>query len=159
MIIEYINQHQGEFWIAFGFTLLIIEVVLLGMGTGILLFAGLGALVTGLMMLSGILPETWMAGFASLGISSVLVTALLWRPFKRLQGDRAPGQDRSSDLIGLEFVLMQDISVLETGETRYSGVNWRVEIAPEAKLKAIAAGQQVTVVSVDVGVFRVKPLA
>ena len=58
------------------------------MATGVLLFVGLGALATGLMMLAGILPETWLAGFASIGISSAVITALLWQPFKHLQGDR-----------------------------------------------------------------------
>jgi len=159
MVIEYINQHQGEFWIAIGFTILILEIILLGMATGVLLFVGLGALATGLMMLVGILPETWLAGFASIGISSAVITALLWRPFKRLQGDRVPSKDRSSDLIGLEFVLTQDINRSTPGKTRYSGVDWRVEVSIEAKgVESIAAGQRVVVVSVDVGVFRVKPV-
>ncbi len=70
MLIEYINQHQGEFWIAVGFAILILEGILLGLATGILLFVGLGALATGLLMLMGVLPETWLAGFASIGISS-----------------------------------------------------------------------------------------
>ena len=70
----------------------------------------------------------------------------------------APSEDRSSDLIGLEFVLTQDISISTPGKTRYSGVDWRVEVSSEAEnLASIAAGQRVVVVSVDVGVFRVKP--
>tara|TARA_R110002073_G_scaffold266486_5_gene429762 strand:+ start:125 stop:604 length:480 start_codon:yes stop_codon:yes gene_type:complete len=158
MVIEYINQHHGEFWIAVGFALLAIEVLFLGMATGVLLFAGLGTLATGLMMLAGILPETWLAGCASVGISSGIITILLWQPLKRMQGDRAPSRDKSSDLIGLEFVLTQDIQVLAPGKTRYSGVDWRVEIAAETGVEEIAAGQRVSVVSVDAGVFRVKPL-
>lgn len=160
MILEYINQHHAEFWMAIGFFLLAIEVVFLGMATGMLLFIGLGALVTGLMMLAGLLPETWLAGFASMGISSGVITILLWKPLKRLQGNRTPVRDKSSDLIGYEFVLVQDINVLKPGHTRFSGIDWRVEIASEIEegVTSIPAGQRVTVVSVDVGVFRVKPL-
>ncbi|GJL76121.1 NfeD family protein [Nitrosomonas sp.] len=157
MLIEYLNQHQGQFWIVCGFAILIFEVILLGLATGVLLFAGLGALITGLMMQLGILPETWLAGLSSFGISSGIITMLLWRPLKRLQGGKAPAKDRSSDLIGLEFVLMQDINLQTAGKTRYSGIDWRVEISPETSIQAMVAGQKVTVTSVDVGVFRVRP--
>ncbi|MCB1986235.1 MAG: NfeD family protein [Burkholderiales bacterium] len=156
MLIDYLNQHQAEFWIVCGFAILIIEVMFLGMATGVLLFAGLGALVTGLLMQLGLLPQIWLAGLSSFGISSGVITVVLWKPLKRLQGGKTPDKDRSSDIIGLEFVLSQDIDLQTPGKTRYSGVDWRVEISPEAKEQWIAAGQRVTVISVDVGVFRVK---
>ena len=156
MFIDYLNQHQNEFWIVCGFAILIIEVMFLGMATGVLLFAGLGALATGLMMQIGFLPETWLAGLSSFGISSGVITFVLWKPLKRLQGGKIPDKDRSSDLIGLEFVLSQDIDLQTPGKTRYSGVDWRVEISPDTNAQLIAAGQRVTVTSVDVGIFRVK---
>lgn len=156
MLIDYLNQHQGEFWIVCGFVILIIEVMFLGMATGVLLFAGLGALVTGLMMQLGLLPETWLAGLSGFGIGSGVITLVLWKPLKRLQGGKTPDKDRSSDLIGLEFVLSQDIDLQTPGKTRYSGVEWRVEISPETRTHFIAAGQKVIVTSVDVGIFRVK---
>ncbi len=159
MFIEYINQHQGEFWIVCGFVILILEVMLLGLSTGVLLFVGLGAVITGLLMQLGLLPETWLAGLSSFGISSGVITVLLWRTLKRLQGDRTPGKDRSSDLIGLEFVLEQDVDWQNSGKTRYSGIDWRVELSPDAGRKSIDAGQSVIVTSVDAGVFRVKPSA
>lgn len=157
MVIDYLNHHQGEFWIAVGFLLLAIEVLVMGMASGVLLFAGLGALATGLLMLAGVVPETWLAGIAGLGISSGLITALLWKPLRRLQGTHAPSRDTSSDLIGLEFVAEQDMTPLQPGAKRYSGIQWRVEIDQDAGVDAIAAGQRVIVTSVDVGVFRVKP--
>ena len=156
MFVEYLNQHQSEFWIVSGFAILILEITLLGLATGVLLFVGLGALATGLLMQFGILPETWLAGLSGFGISSGVITVLLWRPLKRLQGGKAPRQDRSSDLIGLEFVLAQNIDKQMPGKTRYSGVDWRVEIAPDTDTLSIAAGQRVVVTSVDAGVFRVK---
>lgn len=156
MISDYINQHLAEFWMAVGFFLLAIEVLFLGMATGMLLFIGLGALTTGLLMFVGVLPDTWLVGLASTGVSAGIITILLWKPLKRLQGNRKPSRDKSSDLIGHEFVLNGDVETLKPGITRFSGVDWRVEIAPEAGATSILAGQRVTVVSVDVGVFRVK---
>jgi len=41
MITDYIVTHQAEFWLVFGFTMLVIE-VLTGFTTGVFLFAGLG---------------------------------------------------------------------------------------------------------------------
>ena len=61
MIIDYIVTHQAEFWLVVGFALLALE-VLTGFTVGVFLFAGLAGLVTGGLMLAGILPETWIAG-------------------------------------------------------------------------------------------------
>ena len=83
MITDYIVSHQSEFWLVVGFVMLTIEIVS-GFTAGIFLFAGLGALITGLLMSVGVLPETWIAGIACTGISSGIVTVLLWKPLKRL---------------------------------------------------------------------------
>ncbi len=158
MISSYINNHQAEFWVAVGFALLIIEVLVMGFTSGVLLFAGLGALATGLLMLTGILPETWVAGIAGFGISSGVITALLWKPLSRIQSGRVPTRNNSSDLIGLEFQLEQDISTRSPGNKRYSGIPWRVEIDSDAGIDNLLSGQQVVVTSAEVGVFWVKPV-
>ena len=155
MIADYIVGHQAEFWLFFGFAMLAIEVVT-GFTTGVFLFAGLGALTTGLLMSFGILPETWIAGVACTGISSGFITALLWKPLKNLQGNRSTEKDNSSDLIGHEFVLDTDITVTQPGTTSYSGISWKVEIDKNAGVDKISAGQRVIVNSVEVGVFKVK---
>jgi len=157
MIAEYINTHQAEFWIILGFILLSIEVVT-GMVTGILLFGSIGAIITGLIMFTGLLPETWETGIASTAISAGIVAILLWKPLKNLQNADVPKKDNSSDLVGYEFTLEQDISLSSPGKTRYSGIQWKVEIYREAGVNEIKAGQTVEVCSVDVGKFRVKPV-
>ena len=157
MIADYINSHLAEFWIFLGFGLLVIE-VLTGLTTGILLFGGLGALATGMLMSFGLLPETWIAGFSSAGICSAIITALLWYPLRKIQGGRTMSKDNSSDIVGYQFVVEQDIEPLRPGNKRYSGIPWRVEIDPQSGVDKITAGQRVEVTSVDVGVFRVKPL-
>lgn len=157
MITDYIVTHQAEFWLVFGFTMLVIE-VLTGFTTGVFLFGGLGALATGLLMSFAVLPETWIAGVSCTGISSGIITMLLWKPLKKLQGDRPLEKDNSSDLVGHEFVLDTDIALNKPGETHYSGIRWKVEIARGAGVDTITAGQTVKVSSVEVGVFKVAPV-
>lgn len=155
MIIDYIVSHQAEFWLVAGFALLAAE-VLTGFTVGVFLFAGLGALVTGGLMVAGLIPETWVAGISTTGIATGAVTALLWKQLKRLQGDRPLEKDNSSDLVGHTFVVESDITRTRPGTTQYSGIRWKVEIDKNADVDIIEAGKNVTVTSVDVGVFKVK---
>lgn len=155
MITDYIVSHQAEFWLVMGFALLAAEVVT-GFTVGVFLFAGMGALVTGGLMSFGVLAETWVAGISCTGISTGVITAVLWKPLKNLQGDRPIGKDNSSDLIGHTFVVDSDISVTKPGSTNYSGISWKVEIDQNAGVDTIDAGQSVMVSSVEVGVFKVK---
>lgn len=155
MIVDYIASHQAEFWLVVGFALLAAE-VLTGFTVGVFLFAGLGALVTGGLMSLGALPETWVAGIACTGISTGVITALLWKQLKKLQGDRPIEKDNSSDLIGHTFVIDSDITMTKPGTTNYSGISWKVELDKDAGVDVIEAGKSVTVSSVEVGVFKVK---
>lgn len=157
MIVDYIQNHQAEFWVVLGFILLSIEVST-GLVTGILLFASIGSIITGLLILVGILPETWEAGITSTAICSSIATLILWKPLKGLQDDNIPKKNTSSDLIGYEFTLEQDINQLTPGKTRYSGIEWKVEIDPDAGIESISASRRVKVSLVDVGKFYVKPV-
>ena len=156
-MLDYIASHHAEFWLVVGFALLALE-VLVGFAAGVFLFAGLGALVSGLLMLVGILPETWIAGISASGISSGVLAILLWEPLKKLQGNKIAEKDNSSDLVGYEFVLAENLSLTAPSKMQYSGVAWRVVLDPASGVKEVSAGQTVKVSSVDVGVFKVKPL-
>ena len=155
MMIEYIVNHMPGFWITLGFILLAAEVLLFGFTTIVFLFAGIGAVVTGLLMTAGLLPETWIAGVSGFGISTGIVSAILWKPLKNMQNKSAPPQQQSSDLIGYSFILEQDITTLKAGHHRYSGVDWKVDIDGSAGVESITAGTRVKVASLDAGVFRV----
>ncbi len=157
-MVEYINAHLAGFWIALGFTLLAAEVLLFGFTTIVFLFSGLGALVTGLLIMAGILPQSWIAGVASFGISTGIFSALLWVPLKKMQNRAEAPQTPHSDFIGLEFVLQHDITSTSPGHYRYSGIDWKVEIARDGGDK-LPKGQRVKVESIDVGILRVKPVA
>jgi inner membrane protein len=157
-MIEYIQAHQSGFWIALGFLLLATEVLVFGFTTIIFLFAGIGAVVTGLLMMSGVLPETWISGMASFGICTGIISVVLFKPLRKMQDSPAKVQPQSSDLVGYGFVLQQDITNIHPGTHRYSGIDWKVEIDVSAGVDEIKAGQHVEVVSLDAGVFRVKAI-
>ncbi len=154
-MIEYINNNLSGFWISVGFALLAAEVLLFGFTTIIFLFAGLGAIATGLMMMAGLLPETWIAGTASFGITTGISGILLWRPMQRLQNGSVQ-EKQNSDFIGLQFILMDAISTVSPGRYRYSGIDWKVEVDVSSEADTLEKGVRVEVVSLDVGVFRVK---
>ncbi|MBB3167633.1 NfeD family protein [Simiduia aestuariiviva] len=154
-MVEYINQHQTEFWLVAGFALLVLE-VLVGFAAGVFLFAGLGALITGGLMFVGVLPETWVAGISCTGISSGLSAVVLWQPLRNLQGNKPIEKDNSSDFVGHEFVLSEDVTQSQPGTLQYSGIQWRVEL--DAGIESLAKGSRVTVVSVEVGAFKVQAL-
>jgi membrane protein implicated in regulation of membrane protease activity len=158
-MLEYINENLSAFWIALGFVLLAAEVLLFGFTTIIFFFAGLGALTAGLLMNVGVLPETWVAGTACFGIATGVSSALLWKPLKAMQDKSAPQQKPSSDIIGLEFVLTDDISVTSSGVYRYSGIDWKVEIDSSSDLDELPKGTRVTVVTVEVGRLSVVKVA
>ena len=157
-MIGYFQENQHAFWFTVGFVLLAIEIGFLGLASGIVLFSGIGALVTGVIVWLGWLPETWLAGIASFGISSFASAVLLWKPLLRMQNYKTPAKDNSSDLIGYEFTLQQPVTTTSPATTHYSGVEWRVEVDRQSELESIGAGERVVVTSVDAGVFRVRPV-
>ena len=154
-MVEYINNHMSGFWIALGFALLAAEVLLFGFTTIIFLFAGLGALLSGLLMSAGVIPETWIAGTASFGIATGVCSAVLWKPLMAMQDKSTPEQKPSSDIVGLEFVLMKQISTTAPGSYRYSGIDWKVEIDSSSDVSSIEKGERVVVKTVEVGLLRV----
>ena len=156
-MIEYFDTHQYAFWFTAGFVLLAVDALVFGFTSGLVLFTGLGALLTGGLMWAGVLPETWLYGIASFGILSSASAALLWKALLRLQNFDVPAKDNSSDLVGHTFRLTDTLTQSQPGSVAYSGVNWRVELHDSVDVPQIEAGEKVVVRSVDAGVFRVAP--
>ncbi len=158
-MMELVSNNIEEFWFILGFILLAIEALALGFSTGFLLFIGLSALVTGGAVWFGVVPETWIATVATFVVSSMVISAALWKPFMKLQNNnKAPAKDNSSDLIGLKFRLDEDISIKAPGKTRYSGIEWKVELELDSDVDELSKGTSVIVTSVDAGKFRVNKL-
>lgn len=155
---EFFLNNQAAFWLGLGFLLLIIELVAFGMGSGVLLFGSIGALITGALVWFGLVPDSFIPAVACFAISTAAATALLWQPLKKLQSGTELGNDRSSDLIGHSFALGGDLSRSLHAQEKFSGIQWQVELARELPDQMIVAGTQVRVVAVKVGVFYVEPL-
>jgi membrane protein implicated in regulation of membrane protease activity len=155
-MIEYFDAHQYAFWFTLGFALLVVEALVFGFTSGVVLFTGIGALITGGLLWGEVLPASWLYGVACFGICSGASAALLWKPLLKFQNFDVPEKDNSSDMIGHKFRLEQDVSVARPGRTRYSGIDWRVEIDAADECNEITAGTRVVVTSVDAGVFRVR---
>lgn len=156
-MIEYFDTHQYAFWLSAGFLILLIELGVFGLSTGVLMFTGLSALVTGGLIWGGVLPATWLAGSASFGIGTGVIALLLWKPLLKLQNFDTPEKDNSSDLVGHKFVLEEPVEPGAPASTRYSGIQWRVELWHGSPVQRIEAGTMVEVRSLDAGVFRVAP--
>lgn len=157
-MIDFVSSNQAAVWFGVGFLLLAIDALAFGFASGVLLFVGLGAVVTGALLWFGVVPNAFIVAVACFAISTAVITAILWQPLKRLQSTGELGKDRSSDIIGHSFNLTSDISRTVSGEQKYSGINWQVEPATDLAEDSIAAGTRVEVSAVSVGVFFVKPV-
>jgi len=155
--IDGLMNNPANAWFVIGFTLLAIEILAFGLGTGVLLFGSIGALITGALLWFGVLENSWVYSIACFAIASALTTLALWVPFKKLQSGAELGKDRSSDLIGHQFRIDSDLTRMIEGKCRYSGNDWRVCISEESINDSISRGVLVRVVSVDPGVFHVVP--
>ena len=156
-MIDVIVANQAAAWIGAGFLLLAIEALAFGFSSGVLLFGSLGAILTGILLWFGLVPDSLVAAIACFAISTAVITALLWSPLKRMQSGTELGNDRSSDIIGHTFNLSTDINRTNWGDQKYSGINWKVKPAEELADDALAAGTRVEVTAVTVGAFFVKP--
>lgn len=158
-MLDYINNHQAEFWLVLGFILLSVEVFVFSLGSGVLLFAGVGALMSSALMWSGVVSGEWIHGIAAFGVCTGLSAVVLWKRLKSLQGGTgAAPENTGSDLIGYQFTLSSRVAAGEPGVHRYSGIDWRVEVARDCGCDALDKGVFVVVSDVGVGVFMVKPL-
>lgn len=133
--------------------ILAIEVIMLGMGTFFLLFIGVGLLVSGLIMLMGIIPETVPAAMWSVGVLTLLSTAILWHPLKKLQSKEAaaPTGNAGDFAADVAFELTGDTDFNGGSTYKYSGIEWKIKSDT-----ALPKGTRVQVVKKDVGVFWVE---
>jgi membrane protein implicated in regulation of membrane protease activity len=146
----WLNDHLPQVLVFLGLAILALEVIVFGLSTFVLFFVGLGALLTGLLMLIGILPETLISAFGSVGVISGLLAVALWKPLKNFQND-VDHNPVSSDLIGATFNLSENLSPDSVVSQSYSGISWRISAD-----ETIEAGTLVKVSQVEVGELKVE---
>ena len=144
---NWINDNLSESLIIAGLTLLVIEVLVLGFSTFVLFFVGLAAVVAGGLMAFGVVPDSMLSALSSLGVLTALLTMLLWRPLKSMQG-KVESKGVASDLVGHSFILTESVSMSKNPAYRYSGIEWNLWSEQE-----LSAGTFVEVTGVAVGKF------
>ena len=147
----WLTANIGTLLIVLGIALLAIEVGLFGFSVFILFFIGLACIVSGLLMVIGIIPGTAAFAFGSVAVFSLTFTFALWKPLKRMQNSGITHEVRG-DFIGHSFVLDDTVSATQYSTHRMSGVNWKVKSKHE-----IPAGTLVEVTKVEVGELTVVP--
>jgi inner membrane protein len=147
---EWVTNHLTESMLIIGFALLAIEIVVLGFSTFVLFFVGLAAVVSGLLVYLGLIPDTLLSASLSVAIITVLAAILLWKPLKNLQKN-VDNTKAKNDLVGHHFILSEAVSPTQNPLYRYSGINWKlISTVP------LTSGTKVEVTEVDVGVFYVQ---
>ena len=135
---------------AIGILLAVIDMLVFGFATFFLTLLGLGMLTSGALIYFSILPDTTTSILVSVAVFTVLYSAVLWQPLKKLQSNKQI-KKVDSDLTGMCFTLQQDISPESPGTYHYSGIDWSVE-----SNEVITQGTEVEVIDLQVGVMKVK---
>ena len=135
-----------------GLLALIIEVLVFGCSTLVLLFFGIAMLFTSGLIYIGIIEANWLSTITTLSISTLLLTIVLWKPFTKLQNKQTT-TDVNSDFAVINFELEKDLSPSERYTFNYSGIQWLIKSDTTIK-----KGVTVKVVKKEVGVLWVKPV-
>jgi len=147
---EYILTHLPQTLVVLGLIFLVIEVLVLGFSTFVLLFVGVGTIITGLLMALGFLPETLVNALLATAVISSLVALVSWKPMKRMQNNVEAHQVENG-MVGETFTLEEDLLLGKTVSHRYSGIDWTVK-----SKQALIAGTEVKIVNMQVGVLTVE---
>lgn len=150
---SFLETHLAESLMISGIVFLIVEMLVLGFSTFILVFLGLSFLISGLVMSAGFVSESVIS---ALWLNSILTTAiamLLWKPLKRMQQHKGEPSEIQSDFIGQELMLEDDVDLNGKTQYLYSGVYWKLK-----SKTPLAKGCHVRVTKADVGVLWVEPI-
>lgn len=135
-------------FIVIGFAMLVLDLMLLGVN--FIMFAGIGAIFTGVLSSFGIIPDGDLSiyyHFAVFAVVTALDMALLWKPMKRFQNNVSK-EETSSDLVGLKLLANSDITHSK-GTVRHSGLDWSARLDDSLpKDHIIPDGTEIEVVSV-----------
>lgn len=135
-----------------GLLALIIEVLIFGCSTLVLLFFGIAMLLTSSLIYIGIVEANWLSTISTLAIITLLLTVVLWKPLKKSQ-NKPVKTDINSDFAVITFELEKDLLSSERYTFNYSGIQWLIKSDT-----TIAKGTMVKVVKKEVGILWVEPV-
>ena len=148
----YLLSHLPQTLIVLGLILLAIEGLVLGFSTFVLLFIGLGSIITGGLMYIGLLPESLLNSLLVTAIIATIIAIFSWKPMKHMQNNVEIKQI-DNDMIGHQFFLNSDLVLGQTINHRYSGIDWQVR-----SKTPLAAGTEVKIISMEVGLLTVEKI-
>ena len=153
-ILQYLNDNHDHLFYLIGGVSLMVELAILGLG-GPLLFFGIAAFITGALSCLEVI-NGWEAEIFTLGISTAILAAILWRPLRNFQ-NAGGGPDNSSDMIGLNVPAASNIN-RHNGKIRYSGIDWNARLHVEAEEEEIESQKMCVIVSIEGTTMIVKPI-
>lgn len=125
------------FFCLVGLALVAAELLIFQLSVFWFLFIGAGALLAS-AILYVLQVQDWTIAMALFAFSSIVVTALGYRPLKRGQLARAPM--RGNDAIGQSVRVLVTISPEQEGVVHWSGADWQARLAP-GQTQSIEPGQ------------------
>lgn len=142
-------------WLASGVLCLFAE-ALGASGVGFL-FAGLGALTSGILITLGHIPaDGYAAQWVSFFIATAAWTAILWLPLKKLRS----GKNASyTNMVGDTAFAGGNGITKQSGEATWSGTIMQARLAQDSAVEKVEAGAQVTIAAVSGATLIVKPKA
>lgn len=152
-LLTYFSQHHDQLLYLVAGLSFITELTLMGL-SGPLLFFAMACFVTAVLISLGVISG-WEAEVFTIGISTAVITLMLWKPLKRFQNSGG-GADTSSDMIGKQVTTRSEVSS-SSGSIRYSGIDWNSRLAEGLQVN-IPADTVCKIVGVEGNVMLVKPL-
>jgi inner membrane protein len=157
-VLEYMVQNPKAMWVTIGGLLLVIEALVMGFSTGVLLFMGIGAWLTALLLYLGF-DLSLQQQFFSFAIATTVAVLSLWKIFKNIHKTDVRQDSTSSDMIGISLSLKTEASTSSPGTIAWSGVTWQALLDPSVEAgTTLPAGSAVEVTAVAVGKLTVKPI-
>lgn len=151
---QWFAENMVETYLIIGVALLIIEIAVLGFSTFFLFFAGLGAIVTSLLIWLGVVPDDFFVSLACFAGATAVLALALWKPLAKMQSNVDTTRPQS-DIIGHSFILADAVQAAIPKQQQptyhYSGIDWHLQSEQD-----LAKGTKVEVVQTDVGTLWIK---
>lgn len=141
-----------------GIVLITLEVVLFGFSTIFLVFIGLACFTSAVLMWTNVINESFLHAASSVAVFTFGYALVLWKPLRKLQNEQQDPDNQPNTMRGMQFRLAETVSATKSGTYRYSGIDWKVELAPEVN-DTLEAGTAVEVTKAEVGKLLVKPVS
>ena len=154
-IAAYIAAHHDHFFYVVAGVSFLVELTVLGL-SGPLLFFATASFITAILISVGLISG-WDIEIFVVGVLTLVIAFVLWKPLKRFQNS-GDGSDNSSDMIGRQVPVSKTVSNSD-GSIRYSGINWTSRLDDGSGVESIAEGELCIITSIDGNVMLVKPLA